>query len=126
MFAEVRALRSGGARLSSENVRGARPRVGELTVFKRQDPWRRCWVPVASPVGDDLVTYLMPPLDQVRIARWEGFNLVLIGLEQHSLRSGEPHHLQAWWVRLVGDPGRRQTNPRAPGESAPMILRQSR
>ena len=115
MLAEVRALRSGGARLSPEKVRSAVPRVGELTVFKRQDPWRRCWVPVASLVGDDLVTYLMPPLDQVRIARWEGMDMVLIGLEQQSLRSGEPHHLQAWWVRLVGGPGRRQTAPRAPG-----------
>ena len=95
MRAEVRALRSGGARLSREHIRAAVPRVGELTVFKRQDPWRRCWVPVASLVGDDLVTYLMPPLDQVRIARWQGVDMVLIGLEQQHLRNGEPHHLQA-------------------------------
>ena len=115
MLAEVRALRYGGTRLSREHIRAATPRVGELTVFKRQDPWRGCWVPVASLVGDDLVTYLMPPLDQVRIARWQGIDMVLIGLEQQSLRSGEPHQLQAWWVRLVGGPGRRQTAPRAPG-----------
>ena len=114
MLAEVRALRSGGARLSREHIRAAAPRVGELTVFKRQDPWRKCWVPVASLVGDDLVTHLMPPLDQVRIARWQGFDLVLIGLEQQHLRNGEPHHLQAWWVRLVNDPAQRRIRPVVP------------
>ena len=88
------------------------PSRGELIVFKRTDPWRGCMVPVASLVAADGVTYVLPPLDQVRIARWQGDDLVLIGLEERVNTKGLPPDLQSWWVRLVRcDPGLPRTPP---------------
>jgi hypothetical protein len=60
MLAEVRALRCDGQRLPRERVGGTVPQRGKLTVLKRHDPWRGCWLPFASLVGDDGQTYLLP------------------------------------------------------------------
>ena len=80
-------------------------------MFKRTDPWRGCLVPVASLVAGDRVTYLLPPLDQVRIARWQGQDLVLVGLEERANTKGEPPDLQSWWVHLVSDQAPQRTRP---------------
>ena len=101
MLAEVRRLRSDGHCLPRERIDAVEPSRGELIVFKRTDPWRGCTVPVASLVAADGVTYVLPPLDQVRIARWQGEDLVLIGLEERANTKGLPPDLQSWLVRLV-------------------------
>lgn len=99
MLADVRRLRFEGSRLPRERVHALVPVRGELIVFKRTDPWRGCTVPVTSLVADDGVTYVLPPLDQVRIARWQGQDLVLVGLEERANTNGEQPDLQSWWVR---------------------------
>ena len=109
MLAEVRPLRNHGRPLERTQVRAMTACRGELSVFKRHDPWRGQWVPVAALVGPDGHTYVLPPLDQVRIARWEGADLVLVGLEQPDPRAGTEHRLQSWWCRLLTDPAPRRT-----------------
>lgn len=104
MLADVRPLRSDGRRLPRLAIDVLKPHRGELIVSKRMDPWRGCWVPVASLVAEDRVTYVLPPLDQVRIARWQGVDLVLVGLEERAHTKGDRPDLQSWWVRLVIDP----------------------
>lgn len=103
MLAEVRRLRKNGTRLPREKVGASQTYRGELVVFKRRDPWRNMLVPVAGLVGKDGDTYLLPPLDHVRITRWRGSDLVLVGLEDEGFRKDNREQLQAWWVRLVSD-----------------------
>ena len=63
-------------------------------------------------VAADRVIYVLPPLDQVRIARWQGENLVPIGPEERANTKGLPPDLQSWWVRLVSlDPAPPRTLP---------------
>ena len=116
MLADVRPLRIDGRRLSRERIAALAPRHGELIVFKRHDPWRGCWVPVASLVAEDRVSYLLPPLDQARIARWQGVDLVFVGLEEQGRGKGAARHLQSWWVRLVNDPALLRIPPSASAE----------
>jgi hypothetical protein len=104
MLADVRRLRVGGRKLPREEVKALAPVRGELVVSRRRDPWRDCWVPVALLVGDDLGTPALASLDEVRIARWTGRSLLLVGLEHRNRGKGKPD-LQAWWVQLVSDPG---------------------
>lgn len=111
MLADVRRLRFEGSQLPRERVHALTPVRGELIVFKRTDPWRGCIVPVASLVAADGETYVLPPLDQVRIARWQGQDLVLVGLEERANTKGEQPDLQSWWVRLVSDPDPPRTLP---------------
>jgi hypothetical protein len=113
MLADVRPLRQNGIRLPRERIDALPPVRGELLVFKRMDPWRNCSVPVASLVATDQVTYVLPPLDQVRIARWQGADLVLVGLEEAANIKGERPNLQSWWVHLVSDRGPPRTSPPA-------------
>jgi hypothetical protein len=101
MQAEVRPMRRAGRRLPRDEVMAAQPKLGELVIFKRADPWHQRSVPVAALMGPDQVTYALPPLDQVRIARWRGSNLVLIGLEEKVGRKSSQYELQSWWVRLI-------------------------
>jgi hypothetical protein len=110
MLAEVRPLRLNGDPLPRAQVRAAVPARGDLSVFKRHDPWRQCWVPVASLVADDGTTYVLPPLDQVRIAKWQGADLLLVGLEEDRFAKQAPPQLQAWWVQLVTDPAPPRTS----------------
>ena len=115
MLADVRPLRRGGQRLGREQLGALTPQRGELQVFKRLDSWRGVWVPVAALVKDDGSSYVLPPLDQVRIARWQGPDLVLVGLEEPDRHDGATRVLQSWWVRLVTPAARRQSTPAPPG-----------
>jgi hypothetical protein len=47
------------------------------------------------------MTYLLPPLDQARILRWRGRDLVVVGLEEVGSRKAPRVEVQAWWVRVV-------------------------
>lgn len=101
MLVDVRCLRKDGTRLSQDQIRSHPSRRGELVVFKRSDPWRNMMVPVAALLSKDGVTYLLPPLDHVRVARWRDKDLVLVGLEDTGTRRTNGEHLQAWWVKLL-------------------------
>lgn len=79
----------------------AQPKQGDLVIFKRADPWHKRSVPVAALMGPDQITYQLPPLDQVRIARWRGSDLVLVGLEEKVGRKSSGYELQSWWVGLT-------------------------
>jgi hypothetical protein len=115
MQAEVRPMRRAGRRLPREEVMAAQPKHGELVIFKRADPWHQRSVPVAALMGPDQVTYALPPLDQVRIARWRGSNLVLIGLEEKVGRKSSQYELQSWWVRLITPAAPQMDTPPASG-----------
>jgi hypothetical protein len=116
MQAEVRRLRRAGQRLARDEVVASAPQRGDLVVFRRSDPWRGEAVPVAALLADDQVSYLLPPLDQVRIARWRGCDLLLVGLEDVSRRSaGGAPALQSWWVRLLSPAAPPRSVPPAPG-----------
>jgi len=116
MLAEVRPLRRQGRRLERDQVDAMAPRRGELSVFKRHDAWRGQWVPVAALVQPDGSTYVLPPLDQVRIARWHGHDLVLVGLEEPDPREGGVRQLQSWWCRLLTGPAPHRSARPVPNE----------
>ena len=101
MLVDVRPMRARGHRLSRDQIKARDPTRGELVVDRRHDHWLGGWVPMASIVGDDKVTPLLPPLDQVRILRWSGVDLVLVGLEEIQQRKQSQVMLQSWWCRVV-------------------------
>jgi hypothetical protein len=111
MLADVRPLRRAGKRLARDEIMATPPRRGDLTIFKRADPWSGSAVPVAALLGPDQISYQLPPLDQVRIARWRGSELVLVGLEELNGRKAARVELQSWWVQLI--------SPAAPPQTAP-------
>ena len=114
MLADVRPMRIDGRRIAREHLRSMQPIRGELSVTRRRDPWRDAWVPIAllSPQTPRDV----PALDQVRIARWTGTDLLLVGVEHVGrLRQMRPQ-LQAWWVQLVSEPGPRHAQSWRPAE----------
>jgi hypothetical protein len=116
MQADVRALRRGGRRLPRDEIMAMTPRRGELIIFKRADPWGREAVPVAALVATDRLTSQLAPLDQVRIARSRGSDLVLVGLAEKVGRRTSEYELQSWWVKLVIPESASQPNiaPSAP------------
>ena len=116
MLADVRPMRIDGRRIAREHLRSMQPIRGELSVTRRRDPWRDAWVPIAllSPQTPRDV----PALDQVRIARWTGTDLLLVGVEHVGrLRQLRPQ-LQAWWVQLVHDQGLPRIDGRTLEDSA--------
>lgn len=115
MQADVRPLCRAGRRLSRDEIMAMTPRRGELMIFKRPDPWGKSAVPVAALVATDRLTYQLPPLDQVRIARWRGSDLVLVGLEEKAGRKASQYELQTWWVQLITSDGPPKTPPPAAG-----------
>lgn len=99
MLADVRRMRIDGRPIPREHLRSVQPIRGELSVTRRRDPWRDAWVPIA--VLSPQVPGEVPALDQVRIARWTGSDMLLVGIEHVGrLRQLRPV-LQAWWVQLV-------------------------
>jgi hypothetical protein len=101
MLADVRVLCIDRRRVPRERLQ---PVWGERSVVRRRDPGRNQWVPIAVLSSSDSVTEL-PALDQVRIARWFGVNLMLVGVEHVGrLKQGRPQ-VQAWWVQLVASVG---------------------
>jgi hypothetical protein len=79
MLADVRPVCVDGRRLPRERLKSMQPVRGELSVTRRRDPWRNEWVPIAvlrPEAAKDL-----PALDQGRISRWSGANLMLVGVE---------------------------------------------
>ena len=116
MLADVRVMCIDGRRVPRERLKIMQAIRGELSVTRRRDPWRNEWVPIAvlrNATGDD---NRPPALDQVRIARWSGANLMLVGVEHVGRQKQSRPQLQAWWVQLVIDPGLRHTPPSAQAE----------
>lgn len=112
MLADVRPMRIDGRRIPQEHLRSMQPIRGELSVTRRRDPWRNAWVPIA--VLSPETPREVPALDQVRIARWTGTDMLLVGIEHVGrLRQMRPQ-LQAWWVQLVIDQALRSTPARVP------------
>ena len=112
MWAEVRVMCSNGRRLPREHIRALAPVRGDLSVVRRRDPWRNAWVPIAVLRGGDRE---LPALDEVRISKWSGNNLVLVGIEHVGRAKQSQPQLQAWWVQLVSDPDPPHTATSAPG-----------
>jgi hypothetical protein len=106
VLADVKPLRLSGYRMSRERLRATPTVRGELSVLRRRgDPWGdERWVPYATLVDPVTAAHQLDILDQVRVARWDGVMLVLVGVE-HVTRGKrgktELTHPQAWWVRLV-------------------------
>jgi hypothetical protein len=103
MLADVHVMCIGGRRIPRERLKIMQPIRGELSVTRRRDPWRNEWVPIAVLRHDGARD--LPALDQVRISRWSGANLLLVGVEHGGRPKQSRPQLQAWWVQLVTDPG---------------------
>jgi hypothetical protein len=110
MLADVRVMRHDGRRIPRERIASLPVRRGELLIDRRRDPWRDEWVPVATLYLPDLKASALPALDQVRIMRWRGADLVLVGVEHVGRPKQARPQLQAWWVHLVSDPAPPQTS----------------
>ena len=104
MLADVRPMCLDGRRLSRERLRSLPPIRGDLSVARRRDPWANEWVPIAVLRQDNGDTDRPPALDQVRIAKWSGANLRLVGVEHVGRQKQSRPQVQAWWVQLVSDP----------------------
>lgn len=107
MLADVRPMCVGGRRLPRERLKIMQPIRGDLSVARRRDPWANAWVPIAVLRHDNGDTDRPPALDQVRIARWSGANLMLVGVEHVGRQKQSRPQVQAWWVQLVGAPAAR-------------------
>jgi hypothetical protein len=99
MLADVRPMCVDGRRVPRERLKILQPVRGELSVTRRRDPWRSEWVPIAVLRSDSAKD--LPALDQVRISRWSGANLVLVGVEHVGRQKQSRPQVQAWWVQLV-------------------------
>jgi hypothetical protein len=99
MLADVRPMCIDGRRLPRDRLKIMQPIRGDLSVTRRRDPWRDEWVPIAVLCSESARD--MPALDQVRIARWSGANLMLVGVEHVGRQKQSRPQLQAWWVQLV-------------------------
>lgn len=106
VLADVKPLRLSGYRLSRERLRAAPAVRGELRVMRRRgDPWGDDeWVAYATLIDPMTAAHQLDVLDRVRIARWDGLTVVLVGIE-HVTRGKRSKavltHPQAWWVRIV-------------------------
>jgi hypothetical protein len=90
-----------GRRVPRERLRSLQPIRGELSVARRRDPSANEWVPIAVLRQGNGDTDRPPALDQVRIARWSGANLMLVGVEHVGRPKQCRPQVQAWWVQLV-------------------------
>jgi hypothetical protein len=106
----------GGRRLPRERLKIMLPIRGDLSVARRRDRWANKWVPIAVLRHDNGDTDRPPALDQVRIARWSGANLMLVGVEHVGRSKQSRPQVQAWWVQLVNDPGPPRTPLQSPIE----------
>ena len=111
MLADVRVMCFDGKRLPRERVKVVAPKGGEISVSRRRDPWRNEWIPIAVLRREDGVTDRPSALDQVRISRWSGTNLMLVGVEHVGRPKQSRPQLQAWWVQLLCDPFQRPPPP---------------
>ena len=105
MLADVRPMCIDGRRVPRERLKIMEPIRGDLSVTRRRDPWRNEWVPIAVLRNDSAKE--LPALDQVRISRWSGANLLLVGVEHVGRPKQSRPQMQAWWVQLVSEPGLR-------------------
>jgi hypothetical protein len=94
-----------GRRIPRERLKIMQPIRGDLSVTRRRDPWRGEWVPIAALRDGDSDTTSPPALDHVRISRWSGANLMLVGVEHVGRQKQSRPQLQAWWVQLVTSSG---------------------
>lgn len=110
MLADVRVMCIDGRRIPRERLKIMAPIRGDLSVTRRRDPLRNEWVPIAVLRGDHGDNH-PPALDQVRISRWSGANLMLVGVEHVGRQKQSRPQPQAWWVQLISDPARKQLVP---------------
>jgi hypothetical protein len=110
VLADVRVMRHDGRRLPLDRVRSIPARRGELRIARRRDPWRNEWVPVATLLQPDLSASALPALDQVRVMRWSGAELLLVGVEHVGRPKQARPSLQAWWVHLVTGPRQKRSH----------------
>jgi hypothetical protein len=113
MLADVRVMCIDGRRIPRERLKIMQPIRGDISVTRRRDPWRNEWVPIAVLRKGENDTASPPALDQVRISRWSGANLMLVGVEHVGRQKQSRPQLQAWWVQLITEPGRPRTPPPA-------------
>jgi hypothetical protein len=110
MHADVRLMRHDGVPIPQSELRAAKARRGDLLVTRRRDPWRSAWIPIAV-LMDERSESVLPALDQVRVMRWRGADLVLVGVEHIGRAKASRPQLQAWWVTLIAHPARQGMSP---------------
>ena len=109
MYVEVRVLRHEGKRLPSDTVRAVPPVRGFLSVDRWTlapgggEPSEIVTSALLTGSEDPRTPHVLPSLERVRIKRWIGSDLVLLG-EEFVMGSGVPgrYWRQAWWVKLLG------------------------
>jgi len=114
MLADVRVMCIDGRRIPRERLKIMQPVRGDLAVTRRRDHWRNEWVPIAVLRNGESDANCPPALDQVRISRWSGANLMLVGVEHIGRQKQSRPQVQAWWVQLVTDTGWPNAPPLAP------------
>ena len=100
MLADVRVMRHDGRPIPRDQISRGEPRRGYLNIVKRRAAGGRLWIPIAVLI-DPGAGEVLPPLEDVRVMRWRGADLVMVGVERVGrLKSSRPQ-AQSWWVRLV-------------------------
>jgi hypothetical protein len=111
MLVEVVPLRREGEKRRAEDVLTARPERGYLFVQPETIGQGGGSAPGIPTISATLMVndngggpVALPGLSEVRIRRWRGRQLILIG-QEYVPGSGVPGRYwpQAWWVRIVGD-----------------------
>jgi len=100
IICDVIRLRCQGLKRARDTVRSAAPVRGRLVMFLRPEGGRPR-IPVAALMPPDRHDYLIPPLDQARILRWHGRQMVIAGIEEERIRRSSVEYPQAWWIRLI-------------------------
>ena len=128
MFAIVYRCRREGQLLHRDDI-AAEPAHGELQVY------RKGMKRVAVLLGRDGESYVIPPLDKVRLLAINDRGLLLTGIEVHPTRGAKgtgPMFPQTWWCDLtpkarptIADPAeaRRRERERQAREVGSSLLR---
>lgn len=97
MLVEMVMLRTGGQKLSREQLRSRVPVRGDLSMFERRHVAMAAVLPEGKRLPDNI-----PTLEEPRLTRIRGESFVLVGYESFHLRGETKRYRQAWWCRLPG------------------------
>lgn len=131
MLVDVLQLRERGEKRPREALQAAAPVRGKLRLTSGRPGWHaglRNAPLLAGIIELGTVEWAIPPLDEARVTRIEGLNLIIVGVEEVVDGRRTYRYRQAWWCRVVDAPERvgtgpatlpRLDRPRTPSPSSP-------
>lgn len=104
MLVDVLQLRERGEKRPRDELRSAPPVRGKLRLTSGRPGWhagQRNAPLLAGIIELGTVEWAIPPLDEARVTRIEGHNLIVVGVEEIVEGRRTYRYRQAWWCRIV-------------------------